>query len=415
MGRLSRAAGWGAARLLPAERREWAKAIWAEADEIPSALERLRWYVGGTWLLAKEPLMGRRVGRCLMFAALIAAMASSAWGSATAGADMWVVRALPIATVAVTILLALVARSRIGAVADSLIARSLRISMYLAMALLIVAVTGLVRLTGAESALLRLGPPSQLSAGKVVAWSLVELLLAAYIAAVLAITAQRSRVAPTTLVIGTAVGIVLGATMYAIMPLGVWEFSTAPWLRGTAGDPVVVLAWVLLLIGPFVAGLAAGRCYSRPASHLAGGSGKIRQGIAAGALMTIVASLIVCVLGLLTLAESAHTAWLAQLMLGGHHLSAAADAHRAYVLSKSFAIGYALIWLFFPLIGLGMSALAANIAWGSPTSEQHGNGPGGGGGNEEGPEPPPSPVGEPEAGEAIGVALELVGALPSGT
>jgi len=64
---------------------------------------------------------------------------------------------------------------------------------------------------------------------------------------------------------------------------------------------------------------------------------------------------------------------------------------------------------------LGFSALAANIAWGSPTSEQHGNGPGGGGGNEEGPEPPPSPAGEPEAGEAIGVAVELVGALPSGT
>ena len=415
MGRLSRAAGWSAARMLPAERREWAEAIWAEADEIPSVLERVRWYVGGTWLLAKEPSMGRRIGRCFVFAALIAVMASAASESTTAGVNTLVVRALPIATVAVMILLSLVARSRLGAVADSLIARSLRVSMYLAMTLLIVAVTGLVRLTGAESALARLGLHSQLSAGKIVAWSLVELLLAAYIATVLSITAQRSRVAPTTLLIGTAVGIVLGATMYAIMPLGVWRYTTAPWLRGTAGDPVVVLAWMLLLIGPCVAGLAAGRCYSRPASQVAGGNGKIRQAIAAGALMTIVASLIVCVLGLLTLAESAHTAWLAHLMLGGHHLSAAAAAHRAYVLSRNFAVGYALIWLFFPLLGLGFSALAANIAWGSPASEQHGNGPGGGGGNEEGPEPPPSPAGEPEAGEAIGVAVELVGALPSGT
>ena len=40
---LSRAA----ARLAPAERRDWAEALWAEADEVPSGLARLAWRAGG--------------------------------------------------------------------------------------------------------------------------------------------------------------------------------------------------------------------------------------------------------------------------------------------------------------------------------------------------------------------------------
>ena len=39
-----RAAAW----LLPAGRRDWAAAIWAEAYEVPPGLTRLAWRAGGS-------------------------------------------------------------------------------------------------------------------------------------------------------------------------------------------------------------------------------------------------------------------------------------------------------------------------------------------------------------------------------
>jgi len=63
VGRLSRAAaaaGRGAARLVPAGRRDWAEAIWAEAYEVPSGLRRLAWLAGGVQVIAREALTARR-------------------------------------------------------------------------------------------------------------------------------------------------------------------------------------------------------------------------------------------------------------------------------------------------------------------------------------------------------------------
>ena len=67
--RWTRAAGRVAARLLPADRRDWAEAIWAEASEVPAGLARLGWLAGGAWLMARESLMVRRVRNALLFAA----------------------------------------------------------------------------------------------------------------------------------------------------------------------------------------------------------------------------------------------------------------------------------------------------------------------------------------------------------
>jgi len=43
MSRLGRAA----ARLVPAERRDWAEVLWAEAGQVPPGLARLAWHAGG--------------------------------------------------------------------------------------------------------------------------------------------------------------------------------------------------------------------------------------------------------------------------------------------------------------------------------------------------------------------------------
>ena len=37
----------GSARLLPADRRVWAQALWAEADDVPSGRRRLASLAGG--------------------------------------------------------------------------------------------------------------------------------------------------------------------------------------------------------------------------------------------------------------------------------------------------------------------------------------------------------------------------------
>ena len=52
---ITRALAW----LLPARRRDWVAAIWAEAHHVPPGLARLAWRAGGVWVTAREVLMPR--------------------------------------------------------------------------------------------------------------------------------------------------------------------------------------------------------------------------------------------------------------------------------------------------------------------------------------------------------------------
>src|SRR5262249_60834281 len=72
------AAGRGAAWMLPPGRRDWVVALWAEAHDVPPGLERLAWRAGGGWMLAREALMPRRLGRAVVVAV---AAAAAAWGA----------------------------------------------------------------------------------------------------------------------------------------------------------------------------------------------------------------------------------------------------------------------------------------------------------------------------------------------
>ena len=188
-------------------------------------------------------------------------------------------------------------------------------------------------------------------------------------------------------------GLVLGVVMYAIMPLGVGKFATAPWLPGAEIDPLVVVAWVLLFFGPVSAAVSAGcRCH-RPVRALPLTEARIRQGIVAGVPVTLVGSLVVCVLGPVTLALLPDAGWLAHLLVyHGQHLTAARAAQRVSFLASNGAPGYFLIWLVFPLLGLGVAAITALVAWGNESARQQGHGPGGGGGRP-GPAPVPPPCG----------------------
>jgi hypothetical protein len=233
------------------------------------------------------------------------------------------------------------------------------------------------------------GPHNQPSIGLLMPWSAFLVVLAGYTATILIVTAQRSRITPATLSIGTGTGIALGLVMYAIMPLGLGNDATAPWLRGSAIDPLVVAAWVLLLGGPLAAALLAGWRWRGSAGPLVPAEARIRQGLAAGPVATIVGSLLVCTLGPVTMALMPSAGWLVRLLYPNQHLTAAGVAH---VVRGYFPAGYFLIWLAFPLIGLAIGALTALCAWGDQGVRQRDQGPDGGGpgGPDPAPEPPPT-------------------------
>src|SRR5579862_4699811 len=65
--------------LVPAARREWAEAVWAEARQVPPGWPRLAWRAGGVLLIAKDAQMVRRIGTLVLFAAAAAAAAWAAW------------------------------------------------------------------------------------------------------------------------------------------------------------------------------------------------------------------------------------------------------------------------------------------------------------------------------------------------
>jgi hypothetical protein len=253
MGRLGRAT----ARLVPARRRDWAEAIWAEAAEVPSGFSRLAWLAGGVRVLAREALAARRMGRWLLFAAAAA-----------------------------------------GAV--------------------------------------------------VVTW-------------------------PGSLSGFATAGIMLGTVMYTVAPLGLSKNATEPWLAGSAIDPVVALAWILLLAGPVAAGAVAGRRYRSPGSP---GSpeqlthARIWQSTVAGFLATGTGALIVAVLGTGTVALMPSAAWLRHWLYPGQHLLAHI-AYRHELAASSSVGGYGLLLITFPVIGLllGFSGAAAAIESADPPAD----------------------------------------------
>ena len=69
----------GAALLLPADRRPWAEALQAEADQAPAGWPHLAWLAGGFWLIAKESGMARKIGYWIGVAGIAAAVALVVW------------------------------------------------------------------------------------------------------------------------------------------------------------------------------------------------------------------------------------------------------------------------------------------------------------------------------------------------
>jgi hypothetical protein len=168
-------------------------------------------------------------------------------------------------------------------------------------------------------------------------------------------------VTPATLAIGTGAGIALGVVMYAVAPLGLSKDATEPWLAGSAIDPVVALAWILLLGAPVVTAAMAVRRYRGPGSPQELAGARLWQGIVAGILATGAGALIVTVLGTATIALMPRAAWLRHWLFPGQHLLAAAI--RSHELAANSSVGgYGLILIGFPVIGLALGSFSSRTA-----------------------------------------------------
>ena len=127
--RMAAAARRVLAGLLPAGRRDWAAAVWAEAHEVPPGRARLAWRAGGVWMLAREALLPRRIGSAMLFAAAAAVAAWAAWPGSPASFATPGVRGYLITMVLLLAGLPLLARPFFGPPGGSRAAAAIRVSL----------------------------------------------------------------------------------------------------------------------------------------------------------------------------------------------------------------------------------------------------------------------------------------------
>lgn len=373
----------GAMGLVPAGRRAWVEAVWAEAPQVPPGLRRLVWRAGGVRLIAREALTRRGIGSTALFTAAAALAAWAAWPGAPASFATSVDRVDVITIVAALAGLALAARWIFGPPGRGRPARLLRLGVYAAILALVPAKNVVEQILavpphgGTDLRLYRLisGPGFGNKWQSEITFLVV---IALYAAAILWLTSQRARVAPATLVIGTVAGAVVGAAWYAAGPLGFGGApATNPWLPGTDAVPFLALAAILLLIAPVLAMIVAGRRHTASAGPAPSRRAGTRQLIAAGLLTHLIGALFVIVAGSGTIAAVLTAPWLRNWVFRNHPLSGVAGlrflvqgdpgalAYSHQITAAADAPPFLILCIAFPVVALvltGMTALALELA-----------------------------------------------------
>src|SRR5215472_1554719 len=299
--------------------------------------------------------MPRTIRYWVASAAAAAALAWAAWPGELANPATLISRVDVIATVLILAGLPLVVRRRFGPGGSERLPRLLRTAGYAAVfaLMLVKADVERVKLAGFKGISL-----SGVWVGEVV----FLFVIAAYVAALLAVTAERPPAGPATLAIGTGVGLLLGLAVFVLRPLANHVHIGNQWLADlyNVGKVVAVL---LVLYAAIRAAIAAARRTSRRDSRMPISDARARQGFAAGLCIGIAAALLVSVLGITTIALVPHAADSLQWTLPGHIF----DPGRGRPLTPDFvtdfevsfsdaAAGYLLVLIFFPILGAGLGA-----------------------------------------------------------
>ena len=364
MSRLGRA--W--ARLLPPERREWAEALWAEAQEAPSGWRRLAWRAGGVAMIARETRLARRARVPLLFAAAAGVAAWAAWPDSSVSLSHGGVNDGDIIiTLALLAVLPLLIGRSLGPPGDR-VARWLRAAGYTAFLVIMPAkaiaelFSGAVPRGGIDlhsyDVITESSPlPGSASGGPDWGGEIVILLITAcYLVAITALTARRAKVAPATLIIGASAGLVLGLVVFAADPVGGRNILD-PGLRETRTYLQMLLTVDLLATAgaATIAGvIAARRCRDADAV-------RIGQGVAAGLVTAGAGALVAVVLDTGATALMIKSALVRGWILHGQHLTASAVYGRELVASRG-GTGDAVLCVILPFIGLLMGLVGTGSA-----------------------------------------------------
>jgi hypothetical protein len=241
--------------LLPAGRRGWAEAVWAEAAEVPAGRARLSWLVGGLWLISREAGMMRRIGFLTAGVVAGAAMAWWDWHPGSANPAMPVNRATIIGVMALLAVLPWATRPLLGPTADNRAARIVRVSGYLAVYVLLLVMVALSRFADSRfdhfQAFDQHNWEADMRSGAVVGAVLIVTVVGGYAAAILTLTARRTSIAPATLAVGATLGLTAAVIVYVLEPLGNPRHTN--WLvsAGSGTVSLGVLVGALLAAGAF--------------------------------------------------------------------------------------------------------------------------------------------------------------------
>ena len=328
--------------------------------------------------------MPRRIVSSLGFLAAAVGLVWAGWPGAAANPATLMNRVNVVAVVVMLAGLPWLARRVFGPAGDSRLARIVRVGSYVAVFALVLVKAEVER---SEYAV-RSG-----RAWFAGAWAgeiIFLLVIAAYVAGILAVTARRPPFSPVALAIGAGAGAAAGLLMYALPPVGRWPHITMGWLAGVYGV-ARGLALPLALGMGIAAGLVAARRAVRRRQQLPLADARARQGLAAGLCAGAAAALVFCVLSTGTVALLPHMVkpllWVftkprpTMLTFGGAPLPRPpgwsfrgghlrhpgmynAALYQFEMSVANTAAGYLLALICFPLFGAGLGAWGGLFAAG---------------------------------------------------
>jgi hypothetical protein len=339
--------------------------------------------------------MPRTIRYWVASAVAAAALGWAAWPGAPANPATLISRVDVIATVLIMAGLPLLVRRKFGQGSTKHLPRLLRTAGYAAVFALMLVKADVERMEMAGFKGISL-------AGVWVGEVVFLFVIAAYIAALLAVTAERPPAHPATLAIGTGVGLLLGLAVFVLRPLSDHVHIANRWLADLY-DLGKAAAVLLVLYAAIRAAIAAARRTQRhDDSKVPIAEARARQGFAAGLCIGIAAALLVSVLGITMIAlvpgvrESIQWTLPRHIFDPGSGRPLTPDYVTYFEVSFSQAgAGYLLVLIFFPLLGAGLGAWGGLFAAGDsgPTP-----GGGWGGGGPDDPDPGP---GSPDGGRSL--------------
>ncbi len=276
---------------------------------------------GGARLIAREALLAQRAAWVAMLAGTAAWVILVAWPGPASTPATAVNRLNGITVLAMLAGLPLLVRWRFGPLAAGRLPRLLRFGGYALVLALTVAKASVEQVRDNPAAVPHVPQDASVPAltGMIYVWvsqSLFLLIIAVYLAGVLVLTAQRPGVATATRRAGTGAGLLLGAVLFAVAPLGL----SNPRL-GAASGPASA-GRHRRGVRPALRGRPAVRGAGRARYPAAGDepqadSARLRQGLAAGFLTSGIAALMVTALATVVIALTARTGWMAARAVPG--------------------------------------------------------------------------------------------------